>query len=310
MSALRTWLEGIAADELEQHFASVDAIEIASMIAAAPDDELGQLMADERVRSAALNAGFGRFADFAVPGQLASMSGTVRFVVRRDRRTDEAWDARFGGGTVVVEPADDSLPDVTIGTDALTFLRLLSGTASAAILVLAGAISVSGDERLALQVGGVFRVPGRDDIAVDPTALDAVEVAGVISYARDSHLRDVMKGGFRSVVLDEIFRRFPEYLDERRASRLDLAVCFRIGGGPGEDDRYLVRIEHGDYSVTTAGEGRRTVTISIGGAEFLKLATGNLNPTVAFMKGRLKVKGDLAAALALSGAVRIPSAKS
>lgn len=309
MSALRTWLDGIAADELDHHFASIDATEIASMIAAAPDDELVRLIADEHVRSAALNAGFGRFADFAVPGQLAAMEGTVRFVVRRDRGLDEAWDARFGGGTVVVEPADDGLPGVTIGTDALTFLRLLSGTASAALLVLAGDISVSGDEQLALQVGGVFRVPGRDDVAVDPTALDAVEVAGVIAHARDSHLRDVMKGGFRTVVLDEIFRRFPDYLDERRAARLELGICFRIGGGPGEDDRYLVRIDHGSCSVTAGGDGRRTATITVGGAEFLKLATGNLNPTIAFMKGRIKVKGDLTAALALSGAVRIPSAK-
>ncbi len=55
-----------------------------------------------------------------------------------------------------------------------------------------------------------------------------------------------MKGGFRSVVLDEIFRRFPEYLDQRSADKLKLAACFKIGGGPNGDDRYLVEIDHGD----------------------------------------------------------------
>ncbi len=309
MSELRAWLDGIEPDELDEHFASVDAAEIATMLGQATDAELKELIADESIRAAALGAGFDRFADFAVPEQLATMDGVVRFVVGRDRGIDETYDAHFANGTVEVHPADDRQPDVTISTDALTFLRLLSGTASAALLVLAGTIKVSGDEELALRTGGVFRVPGQEGVAVDPAALDAVEVAGVISKAKDSHLQHVMKGGFRSVVLDEIFRRFPEYLDERSAKKLKLAACFKIGGGPDGDDRYLVEIDHGTCTVTPEGEGRRSVTIALGGAEFLKLATGNLNPTMAFMKGKLRVKGDLASALALSSAVRIPSAK-
>ncbi len=309
MSRLRTWLDGIAPGDLDEHFARVDAVEIAAMLGEAGDDELGALIADESTRTAALNVGFSRFADFAVPERLAQMEGTARFVVRRDRGADETYDVRFGDATVVVDPAGDEAPDVTISTDALTFLRLLSGTASAALLVLAGTIRVDGDESLALQVGGVFRVPGQEGVAVDPSALDAVQVAGVIAKAKDSHLQDVMRGGFRTVVLDEIFRRFPEYLDERSAEKLKLTACFKIGGGPHEDDRYLVEIDHGTCTVTPAGEGKRTVTIALGGAEFLKLATGNLNPTMAFMKGKLRVKGDLASALALSGAVRIPSAR-
>lgn len=309
MSELRTWLNGIPADQLDQHFAGVDAVEIARLLGEATDAELKELIADESIRAAALNAGFGRFADFAVPGQLKTMDGVVRFVVRRDRGVDETYDAHFGNATVEVKHAGADEPDVTISTDALTFLRLLSGTASAALLVLAGTIKVTGDEDLALRVGGVFRVPGHEGVAVDPTALDAEQVAGVIAKAKDSHLQDVMRGGFRGVVLDEIFRRFPEYLNQRSADKLKLAACFKIGGGPDGDDRYLVEIDHGTCTVTPEGEGARSVTIALGGAEFLKLATGNLNPTIAFMKGKLRVKGDLASALALSGAVRIPSAK-
>ena len=309
MGDLQDWLDGIAPADLAAHFAAVDAEEIARMVAATPDRELRALIDHDATREAALEAGFGRFAEFAVPERLADIVGLVRFVVRRGRGVDEAYDATFGGGTVEVVPAGADEPDLVISTDAITFLRLLSGTASAALLVLAGDIRVDGDEALALQVGGVFRVPGTDGVAVDPTTLDAIEVAGVISKAKDGHLRDVMKGGFRPVVLDEIFRRFPDYLDERRSAKLRLAACFKIGGGPGEDDRYLVEIDHGVCTVTPEGQGKRSVTIALGGAEFLKLATGNLNPTMAFMKGALKVKGDLGAALALSSAVRIPSAK-
>lgn len=309
MGDLREWLDGIESDDLAAHFAGVDAEEIARLIAQTPDRELRALIDEDPIREAALEAGFGRFAEFAVPERLVEVSGVVRFVVRRGKGIDESYDATFADCTVSVDPSGDDQPDLTITTDALTFLRLLSGTASAALLVLSGDIRVIGDEDLALQVGGVFRVPGTDGVAVDPTTLDAVEVAGVISRTKDSHLRDVMKGGFRGVVLGEIFRRFPDYLDERRSAKLRMAACFKIGGGPAGDDRYLVEIDKGVCTVTPDGEGRRSVTIALGGAEFLKLATGNLNPTIAFMKGSLKVKGDLSAALALSSAVRIPSAK-
>jgi len=309
MGDLRDWLDGIKPADLDARFASVDAEEIARLIAESPDDELRKLIDDDAIRGAALVAGFGRFAEFAVPERLAEVSGVVRFVVNRARGVDESYDATFADGTVLVEPSGSQEPDLIISTDAITFLRLLSGTASAALLVLAGDIKVEGDESLALQVGGVFRVPGSKGVAVDPTALNATEVAKVISGTKDSHLRKVMKGGFRSVVLDEIFRRFPEYLDQRRADKLQLAACFKIGGGPDEDDRYLVEIVNGTCTVTPEGDGKRNVTIALGGAEFLKLATGNLNPTMAFMKGSLKVKGDLSSALALSSAVRIPSAK-
>ena len=309
MGDLRKWLDGIEPADLDARFASVDAEEIARLIGESPDAELRELIDDGDIRAAALTAGFGRFAEFAVPERLAEVSGVVRFVVSRATGIEESYDGTFANGTVVVEPSGDSEPDLIISTDALTFLRLLSGTASAALLVLAGDIRVEGDEALALQVGGVFRVPGTEGVAVDPSALNAVDVAKVISGAKDSHLRHVMNGGFRIVVLDEIFRRFPEYLDDRRAGKLNIAACFKIGGGSGDDDRYLVEIDKGTCTVTPDGEGKRNVTIALGGAEFLKLATGNLNPTMAFMKGSLKIKGDLSAALALSSAVRITSAK-
>ncbi len=309
MGDLRDWLKGIKASDLAARFASVDAEEIARLIGQSPDAELRDLINDDNIRAAALSAGFGRFNEFAVPDRLASVSGVVRFVVSCAAGLDDTYDSTFANGTVVVEPAGDLVPNLIIRTDALTFLRLLSGTASAALLVLAGDIGVEGDEALALQVGGVFRVPGTGGVAVDPSALDAVEVAGVIAGAHDSHLRHVMKSGFRSVVLDEIFRRFPEYLDERRSAKLNITACFKIGGGGGEADRYLVEIDQGTCTVTPDGDGNRNVTIALGGLEFLKLATGNLNPTMAFMKGSLKIKGDLSAALALSTAVRIPSAR-
>jgi putative sterol carrier protein len=44
------------------------------------------------------------------------------------------------------------------------------------------------------------------------------------------------------------------------------------------------------------------------GVDFLKLVTGNANPTMSFIRGRLKVGGDLVFAAQLPGIFRTPTA--
>ncbi|MDQ3155200.1 MAG: SCP2 sterol-binding domain-containing protein [Actinomycetota bacterium] len=309
MSELSAMLSTMSGKDIAQFFATGNAEDIARLVSTAADSELRKLIEDDELREAAVDAGLNRFQEFAVPERLAEVKGRVRFVVTRPRGADDRYDAEFGGGEVDVSPAGSGKPDVTISTGALDFVRLVSGTASAALLLLSGRLRVEGDDALALQIGGVFRVPGSDDIAVNPAALDAVEVAAVVSESKDSYLRDVMKGGFRGVILEEIFRRFPEYIDANRAKNMTLGVGFKIGGGPDDADRYLVSIDKGNCTVTKDGEGERKATIALGGAEFLKLATGNLNPTMAFIRGALKVRGDISSALSLSAVMQIPSPK-
>ena len=309
MSDLSTTLGSMNSDEVARFFATADAGEIASMISQADDDELRTLIADDELREAAVSTGLNRFQEFAVAERLAEVKGVVRFVVTRSRGADDRYDATFADGNVDVVPSGSADPDVSVTTDALDFIRLVSGTASAALLLLSGRLRVQGDENLALQVGGVFKVPGSEDVAVNPAALDAVEVAGIIAKAKDSYLNEVMKGGFREVILSEIFRRFPEYLDADKAKNLKLDIGFKIAHGEGDADRFLVSLDNGACIVTRDGEGNRKATIALGGAEFLKLATGNLNPTMAFVRGKLKVRGDISAALSLSAVMRIPSAR-
>ena len=118
-----------------------------------------------------------------------------------------------------------------------------------------------------------------------------------------------MAGGFRPVVLGEVFRRFPEFIDAHKARRLRLSVGFRVGGRTdGELDRYVVHVADGACRVETdppEGE-RRDATLTLDGADFLRLATGQLNPVTGVLTGRLKVKGDRAKALAFNAAMKPP----
>jgi putative sterol carrier protein len=121
-------------------------------------------------------------------------------------------------------------------------------------------------------------------------------------------MRSVMEGDFRPIVLEEVFRRFPEFIDTGKAAGLELTVGFRIGGRPdGEVDRYVVHVRDGVCTIETdPPEGqRRDATITVDGADFLRLALGQLHPVRGVLTGSLKVKGDRAKALALN-AVMVP----
>lgn len=318
MTDLVTVLSGMNAEELDRFFHETDAEKIVALAQATDDKDVARLLEDEAVRSAAVGSVLARLDEYAVPARLAEVEGTVAFRLGITRREEETYLVLFRDGRVDVVPPPDSAShqtptDVTIATGMLEFVRLVTGGANAALLHLANRLRIEGDELLALDVGGVFRVPGTNGVAVDPTALDPADVAVAIAGVNDAHLHGVMAGGLREVVLAEVFRRLPDYVSQERARRHDLAVGFKIGGRPdGEADRYVVTLREGRATVERleeSGDGReRNATIALNGAQFLKLVTGHLNPVTGVMRGQLKVRGDVKAALTFSGLMDIPSA--
>lgn len=325
MSDLPSALAGMSAGEVEAFFHEADAEHIVSLAAATSDAQLELLLGDEKVRSVALGSVLARLDEYAVRERLAAVAGTVAFRLALPKKGEETYVLLFEGSTVtVVPPSDDAAvarqaasTDVTIACGMLDFVRLVTGSVNAALLYLGARLLIDGNELLALEVGGVFRVPGSDGVAVDPTALDPEDVAVAIAKVKDAHLHSVMAGGLREVVLTEVFRRLPDYVDAEKAQRHRLAVGFKIGGRPdGQADRYVVTLHEGRATVERvheAPEGRdsaRDATIALDGAQFIKLVTGHLNPVRGVMRGHLKVRGDVRAALTFSGLIDIPGAKS
>ena len=243
----------------------------------------------------------------ALPDRLAALSGVVRFeTTAAKRRTLEAATLRFDVGDVESVEAE---PDVTIRAAPDVLAGIVAGERNAGLEYLRGSLDLRGDADLALAVGGLFRRSGTDE-AVDPRDLDPVEVATVLGQVKGDHLKQVMRSGFRDVVLGEIFRRLPEFVNPRKAARTDLTVGFRLTGHPsGEIERYVVRLQAGQ-AVVTAGDpgGERDATVTCEGHDFLRLATGHLNPVFGVLRGQLKVRGDQAKALQLSSVIDIPQA--
>ena len=301
-------LEGCTPQQLADFFTATSALEVTTLIRRADDAELSPLVGDPEVREAAVLGILHRFAEFADPDRLALLAGVARFELAVPGGKDESHVVRFTPtGVELLAPTGRA--DVVIRAGVLDFVRLVTGQRNAALLYLAGDLLVEGDEPLALAVGTVFRLPGTGAVAVDPTALDPADVATAVAASTQEHMRTVMAGGFREVVLGEVFRRFPEFVDEQKAKRHDLTIGFRVAGrDDGEADRYLVRIDHGACTVQRdpAADARRDATLLLDGVDFLRLVTGQLNPVTGVLKGTLKVRGDRAKALLLNTVMQRP----
>jgi putative sterol carrier protein len=310
---LSSTLAGLSEEDLDRFFYESDAELIVKLAGATSDRDLERLLVDESVRKVAVSSILARLDEYAVPERLASVEGVVGFRLRLPRRGEEIYALQFQDSGVTVVSPHDAESDVVITCQMLDFVRMVTGGTNAALLYLGGRLFIEGDEMLALEVGGVFRVPGTDGVAVDPTGLDPVDVSAAIAKVKDAHLDTVMAGGLRDVVLSEVFRRMPDYVHAEKARRHEIAVAFKIGGRPdGGVDRYLVTLRDGRAAVeriegTDSGPDR-DATIAMNGAQFLKLVTGHLNPVKGVMRGHLKVRGDVKAALTFSGLMDIPSA--
>ena len=226
-------------------FAETDPVAVVEEVRATSDEHLLELIGRDDVRPLAVAAIVSRMHEYAVPERLAAIEGVVRFDLERRGELLERHGLVFDRGALkhLPEIREDEAVDVVLRTSVLRFIRLVSGEKNAGLEFLAGKIDIDGDAELALGIGGLFRVPGTDDVAVDPKLLDPVDVATALKGTKTDHLRKVMASGFRPIVLDEIFRRLPSFVNDRKARNVDLTIGFRLEGRPdGEVDRYVVRV--------------------------------------------------------------------
>lgn len=77
------------------------------------------------------------------------------------------------------------------------------------------------------------------------------------------------------------------------AKPLGASLKFNFGG------EYIHIDGTGEQNVVSTEDKDADCVVSISPADFQALISGNLNPTAAFMTGKIKVKGDLGVAMKL-----------
>jgi putative sterol carrier protein len=92
----------------------------------------------------------------------------------------------------------------------------------------------------------------------------------------------------------EFFESLPGQVDSSKIAGMKNSYLFDIEGA----GQWKVDVSDGNVTVAEGG-GDADVTLSMSNENFEKMVARDLNPTTAYMSGKLKVKGDMGAAMKL-----------
>ena len=94
--------------------------------------------------------------------------------------------------------------------------------------------------------------------------------------------------------VQEFFDTLADRADAEKTAGMNNSYLFDIEGA----GQWLVAVQEGAVSVTDGG-GEADTTITTSEDSFMAIVRGEQNPTTAYMTGKLKIKGDMGAAMKL-----------
>lgn len=134
------------------------------------------------------------------------------------------------------------------------------------------------------------------------------EFAQVVKATPDSKIAEVMSGDDRGKILDEVFNRMPTLFRADRAGATKTVIHWIITGGATGSDTYETVIEDGACTVTSQPVREPKLAMTMDPVTFLKVVSGDGNPMMMFMTGKIKAKGDLGLAAQVAKLFDIPKA--
>lgn len=164
------------------------------------------------------------------------------------------------------------------------------------------------DETQFVQLIDVLDMLGRVGTGINLAAMGTDTFVWFVSRASAAQLEHLMAHPhLRHVVFDEIFRRMAEHLDRGKAASVRAVVHWRFTGGKADGyDRFETVIENGTCRSGTEPTADPRVTITLAPADFLRVVTGGVGVAMLFMRGKVKVRGDIAFAANLINYFDLP----
>ncbi len=103
--------------------------------------------------------------------------------------------------------------------------------------------------------------------------------------------------------MTQIVEQMPNYFQPEKAGSITATYQFDLSDGGA----YWLRVADGQASVGEGTAANANVTMTAKGEDYVKIFTGRLDPMIAFMQGKLKVKGDMGLATKMQSMFKRPS---
>ncbi|MEV4311612.1 SCP2 sterol-binding domain-containing protein [Actinocrispum sp. NPDC049592] len=150
---------------------------------------------------------------------------------------------------------------------------------------------------------------GKAGTGVELSALSTSTFVSIIAQASSPQLDALMEhAGLRTVVLNEIFTRMSQHLHPGKVAGLNAVLHWRFTGGyeNGGFDRFQTVIENGTCVSGTVQDRDPRATVTLAPTDFLRVSTGISSAPLLFIRGRVKVKGDIPFAAGFANYFDIP----
>ncbi len=95
--------------------------------------------------------------------------------------------------------------------------------------------------------------------------------------------------------VEQVFEVMPSRFNAQAAQGVNATYQFELTGDGG--GTYHVKIADGKCEVNKGPAENPNITITMAAQDYLDMINGKLNPQMAFMGGKLKIKGDMSLAL-------------
>ncbi|MCP4357288.1 MAG: SCP2 sterol-binding domain-containing protein [Chloroflexi bacterium] len=89
----------------------------------------------------------------------------------------------------------------------------------------------------------------------------------------------------------DIFSKLPETVDASKIAGVSAVVVFDLSGDDG--GAWTLNVDNGVVQVDEGAADGASATINMTSADYVGMMSGDLNPMMAFMSGKIKVDGDL-----------------
>ena len=103
----------------------------------------------------------------------------------------------------------------------------------------------------------------------------------------------------------QVIGAMPEYFQPEKAGNTNATIQFDLSGE--QAGKWFLKVADGQASANEGQVENPNLTLLADGRDAVKIFTGKMDPTAAFMSGKLKVKGDMGLAMRMQSMFRRPS---
>ena len=107
------------------------------------------------------------------------------------------------------------------------------------------------------------------------------------------------------VTPDQVFEQMPSFFQADKAGNTNATINFDLSGASA--GKYWVKIADGRAESGKGEAEAPNLTLLADAGDFVKIIFGKLDPTAAFMQGKLKIKGDMGLAIKFQSMFKRPA---